>query len=137
MAERFTIIDETRATEVEAAIGGGRITLSPDAVERALGWTLKPEGFCRDEVCVPVREGSRAVQGDRVDLAAFAELFGRPVASDTEERVAVVGASEGDRGRALSSLNAPEFALPDLDGRVHSLSSHRGKKVFLAVWASW
>ena len=28
--------------------------LSADDAERASGWTLKPEGMCREEVCVPV-----------------------------------------------------------------------------------
>ena len=32
---------------------------------------------------------------------------------------------------------APDFTLPDLDGSPHSLSSYRGRKVFLATWASW
>jgi peroxiredoxin len=32
---------------------------------------------------------------------------------------------------------APDFTLPDLDGRMHSLSDYRGKKVFLLAWASW
>ena len=32
---------------------------------------------------------------------------------------------------------APDFALPDLSGRVHRLSDYRGQKVFLTTWASW
>ena len=32
---------------------------------------------------------------------------------------------------------APDFTLPDLDGKLHSFSELRGKKVFLATWASW
>ncbi len=32
---------------------------------------------------------------------------------------------------------APEFTLPDLDGRVWSLRDFRGRKVFLLAWASW
>ena len=32
---------------------------------------------------------------------------------------------------------APDFALPDLAGELHTLSEHRGKKVLLATWASW
>ena len=42
-----------------------------------------------------------------------------------------------ERGVTLQSLNAPDFSLPDLDGRMHSLAEHRGKKVFLVTWASW
>ena len=34
-------------------------------------------------------------------------------------------------------LTAPDFSLPDLEGREHSLSDYRGNKVFLATWASW
>jgi peroxiredoxin len=37
----------------------------------------------------------------------------------------------------LQSLDAPDFELPDLAGRKHRLSDHRGKKVLLASWASW
>lgn len=32
---------------------------------------------------------------------------------------------------------APDFALPDLQGRVHRLSDYRGKVVFLNLWATW
>ncbi len=137
MPETFTIIDETRATEVDATIDGDRVLLSPDATERALGWLLQPEGFCRAGICVPVREGSRAVVDGNVDLAALADLLGRPLALDLDERAAAMGVSAHDRAAALATLEAPDFTLPDLDGRMHSLSAHRGKKVFLAVWASW
>jgi AhpC/TSA family protein len=37
----------------------------------------------------------------------------------------------------LRSLEAPDFALPDFDGKLHSLSEYRGKKVLLMSWASW
>ena len=32
---------------------------------------------------------------------------------------------------------APDFALPDLNGTVHHLSDYRGEKVYLFFWASW
>jgi len=32
---------------------------------------------------------------------------------------------------------APDFALPDLAGRTHTLAEHRGKKILLVAWASW
>jgi peroxiredoxin len=37
----------------------------------------------------------------------------------------------------LSSLAAPDFTLPDMNGKLHSLSDFRGKKVLLLTWASW
>ena len=49
----------------------------------------------------------------------------------------VLGTGAGERARALSSLQAPDFALPDLDGRRHALADQRGKKVLLVTWASW
>ncbi|NDG42002.1 MAG: TlpA family protein disulfide reductase, partial [Betaproteobacteria bacterium] len=39
--------------------------------------------------------------------------------------------------QALSTLEAPDFELPDLAGQTHRLSDYRGKKVLLATWASW
>jgi len=34
-------------------------------------------------------------------------------------------------------VKAPEFTLPDMDGRQRSLSSYQGKVVILHFWASW
>ncbi|HBZ72119.1 MAG TPA: hypothetical protein DEP35_21275 [Deltaproteobacteria bacterium] len=56
---------------------------------------------------------------------------------DTEERVAVLGASPTERAERLASLQAPDFTLPDLAGKLHSLSEQRGKKVLLIAYASW
>ena len=64
----------------------------------------------------------------------------RILAVDTAgNRIAPLSVVEAARARAsgLSSLEAPDFTLPDLDGRLHSLSDYRGKKVFLVSWASW
>lgn len=74
---------------------------------------------------------------DGVAEARRAEAEGRPVALDEAERAAYLGVSAAERGRRLASLEAPDFTLPDLDGRQHSLSDYRGKKVFLAAYGSW
>jgi len=35
------------------------------------------------------------------------------------------------------SLTAPDFSLPDMAGKNHSLAELRGKKILLVTWASW
>ena len=61
----------------------------------------------------------------------------RPVAVDHEERVAYLGVAAATRSAALASLEAPDFALPDLAGRRYTLAEQRGRKVLLVAWASW
>jgi cytochrome oxidase Cu insertion factor (SCO1/SenC/PrrC family) len=56
---------------------------------------------------------------------------------DVGERAACLGAAASERARRLASLEAPDFTLPDVDGRPHTLSGFRGKKVLLVAWASW
>ena len=61
----------------------------------------------------------------------------RPLALDAEERAAYLGTSAGDRGEALATLQAPDFTLADVEGKLHSLSDYRGKKILLVAYASW
>ena len=72
-----------------------------------------------------------------MDLAALASLLGRPLAIDQEEGVALLGTGIAERAHELDSLEAPDFELPDLSGRMHRLSDYRGKKVLLIAYASW
>jgi hypothetical protein len=60
-----------------------------------------------------------------------------PVLHDDSGTVWVLGEGAEARASSLRSLEAPDFTLPDVDGRPHSLSDYRGKKVFLVSWASW
>ncbi len=111
--------------------------MTPEALHESLGWQLKPEGLCRGEVCVPVRDRSKLVIDGAIDLSGFAETLGRPLAMDAAEGAAAIGTAATDRATQLASLEAPDFTLPDLAGKLHSLSDHRGKKVLLIAYASW
>jgi hypothetical protein len=133
----FTILDGDVETRVPARVDGPHVRLPPDAVTRALGWEVTDEGLCRDGLCVPVPAGVALATSDGVDLAALAAALDRPLAVDVEQRAACLGTPAPDRARALASLQAPDFALPDLDGTVHRLSDQRGRKVLLLAWASW
>jgi hypothetical protein len=118
---------------------GERLWLSDADLERATGWELKPEGLCRGGMCVPIPAGrsGELVRGGRIDAAAFWRLLDWPVAHSADGAVWVLGEGAAERAAALRSLEAPDFALPDAAGRMHSLSDHRGKKVLLVSWASW
>jgi len=124
-----TVLTETGALTLDAANG---LWLSAQDAERATGWSLKPEGMCQDDLCVPM-----PVKDGRVDVAAFWRLLDRPVVSDAASETWVLGAGAQQRNSALSGLMAPDFTLSDLAGVPHTLSTLRGKKVFLCTWASW
>lgn len=132
-----TIIDAGRAVDVEARVDGGRMLLTPDALRDALGWELHEGTLCNDTMCVPLPAGSSLASGGPLDLAEVADVLDRPLAVDAAEGAAYLGVSARERAGALASLQAPDFALPDLAGRTHTLAEHRGKKVLLVVWASW
>ena len=137
MATAFTILEDSAAVEVQAEVTGDRVRLTPEALHESLGWRLEPEGLCRGEACVPVRDRSKLVVDGAIDLSGFAEALGRPLALDAAEGAAAIGTAATDRATQLASLEAANFTLPDLEGKLHSLSDQRGKKVLLIAYASW
>ncbi len=106
------------------------------------GWEVKPEGICLDELCILVPDEImpsivQAVEEETwFNLAGFARFLERPYARDDAHDVWSFGAMS-EHGSSLGHILAPDFTLPDLNGNLYSLSSFRGKKVFLACWASW
>ena len=134
---RFTILDEGRATDVDAQVSGDAVRLAPAALRDALGWELKPEGLCQGGVCIPVRERAALQHADGVDLAALARTLGRPLALDAAASAAYLGASAAYRGAQLANLAAPDVTLPDLDGTPHAMADFRGRKLLLIAYASW
>ena len=133
----LTLLDEDSPLQVPAVVDTDGVRLSPDVVQRSLGWRLEAVGLCRGDTCVPVRPEHGLLRDDGVDLRTLASLLERPLALDAYERIACMGASAAERGHRLRSLDAPEFTLPDLGGHPHSLAEHRGRKVLLLAWASW
>jgi len=107
-------------------------SLSVDATsfERLTGWSMKPEGLCRGERCVPLAAGN-----GRVDVRLFAERSSSALVHDAENGLWALGPESG--GRALASASLPEIELPRVDGNPFRLSSLRGTKVLLVAWASW
>jgi hypothetical protein len=133
-----TILIEQQDLTVTPASEAPGLWLSAADLERVTGFTLKPEGLCKYAICVPVPCGDKSFVTDGlVDTAAFWRHIGNPIVHDEPNDVWSLGIGAGTRTQTLETLEAPNFSLPDIDGRVHSLSDQRGKKVFLATWASW
>jgi hypothetical protein len=133
------IYGERVAAGIDAKSKDGDLWLSADDLKRVSGWQFKPQGFCKGDVCVPVPDARKSefVAAGRYNLVALANLLGQPVVTDAEHDAWCFGEAAAERKRVLTSLDAPDFSLPDLDGKMHSLSEHRGKKVLLVSWASW
>ena len=109
------------------------------SLEAETGWLLKPEGACLGERCVPIPQNRATdfVKDERFNITALAGYLGQPVLRDSQHGVVAIGESGEGRANRLRTLEAPDFTLPDIDGEMHSLSDYRGRKVFLASWASW
>ena len=128
------IINDVAARVAVAGSDGFWLTLA-DA-QRISGWDVTPEGACQGTRCVPLPPGVVGRDG-LIDLAGLARHLGQPALHDATHDVWVIGEAAEDLRERMLSLEAPDFMLPDLGDRAHSLSDYRGKKVFLVTWASW
>jgi hypothetical protein len=111
-----------------------RLTVPLAEFESASGWSLKPQGACRGDVCVPLPVD--AVQDGQVDVPAVAERLGMPLVHDAEVGLWALG-PESLSGHALASAEAPELVLSTVDGEEFRLSSLRGQKVVIVSWAPY
>jgi hypothetical protein len=140
---RTTIVYDDVATDV---ISGGedaaQLWITTADLKRATRFEVKPQGVCRDELCFPLPKSKqqsflRGESGKKwFNLTAFAQLVHQPVAHDAALATWYFGL-RSDQRQGLSSLQAPDFALPDLHGKPHRLSDFHGKKILLVTWASW
>lgn len=139
-----TVLYQGSTTVAPHAVeSGDDLWLPLSALTGVTGWELKPEGVCRDESCVPLPEGRDAQflrkggAASWFNLSAFSRLVEQPFAHDETHHAWFFGPLGWEWKSRLTTQAAPDFTLSDLSGKRHSLSDHRGKKVLLALWASW
>jgi hypothetical protein len=139
-----TVLYQERETPIDGLhVEGDALWLTLAELTATTGWELKPEGVCKDEICVPVPDSRRAAllstqpTAMLFNLTEFARLIEQPQAHDQVNAVWYFGPAGWEWKTRLSSRQAPDFALPDISDRVHSLSDLRGKKILLLFWASW
>src|SRR5580765_4854666 len=138
-----TIVYDDAATDVGAAREeSDQLWITTADLKRATRFEVKPQGVCRDELCFPLPKARqqeflrKTPPVSWFNLSAFAGLVHQPVAHDAGLSTWYFGL-RSDQRQQLSSLQSPDFTLPDLHGRPHRLSDFRGKKVLLVTWASW
>ena len=128
---------EGKTTAVEVASNFGEFAISLDDFARATGWQLKPQGLCIAEICVPVRDAKTLTNQTQIDLVEFARVTKQNIVIDQERKVAALGEHADTRSEAMTSLDAPDFRLPDIHGRQVSFSDFNRRKRLLLAWSSW
>lgn len=106
-----------------------RLEVGAEDFQLTTGWEIKPEGACKADVCVPLPAG-------HFDLPAAAERLGMAVVAEPRVGLWAIG-PETLGGRALTTADASDFALPDLDGNLFRITSLKGHKVLVVAWAPY
>jgi hypothetical protein len=135
------VLDGNASASVPFTVVDGAAMIAAGDLDAALGWTLKPEGLCRGDVCVPLRDQTIG-DADQLDVATVARALGQPIVVDSARGVAAIGTAASTRIEQMASLQAPAFSLPrisagDDDGELVSLADFDRRKVLLLAWSSW
>ena len=109
------------------------LTVDRATFEQRTGWQLTPEGGCKGDVCIPL---AAPVDGATVNLETLAPQLGLPLVEEPNTGVWSLG-PESIGSHTLTTAEAPDLRLPDLDGNEFALSSLRGQKVLLIAWAPY
>jgi hypothetical protein len=133
---QLTVIDESGSYSFDQ-VSFGEVGVNADDFARATGWTLKVEGLCKGEICVPVRDSAAMSNGEAIDIAEFARVTGRNVIIDSDRNVLAMGEQASSRSASMATLDAPNFTLPDINGNLVSLSDFAKRKKLLLAWSSW
>ena len=107
---------------------------SADFEERT-GWSIKPQGACKGDQCVPLPANVRN-DDHSLNIQVVAKVLGMPLIKDDKHPVWGLG-PESITGQALTTATLPHLVLPDVEGNLFDIASLRGKKVLLTTWASW
>jgi peroxiredoxin len=142
-ATTITLTDaDDVVTTVTAEVDGDQLLIDAADLDSSFGWTLKPQGLCRGEVCVPTAahpeiSGTGTDGRELVDLEVFARLTDQPVVVDLDEAMVTFGTSARSRAEARASLEVPDVEVSDLDGNPVRLRSFTGQKKLLVAFSSW
>jgi peroxiredoxin len=125
----------------DAMVDGEELLVPAERVEAITGFELKPQGMCSGDVCIPIPSDAGWVAQHAgktyCNLTRFANKVDQVYAVDAPQNVWSFTAVPRAQTSPLLAGDAPDFALPDREGKLVHLSDFRGKKVLLLTWASW
>jgi hypothetical protein len=144
VAAPATVLYNDRVVEITDTLADPNdLWVAPGDLTRINGFELKPEGVCFEELCIPLRQDrdsemliTRASQR-WFNVTELSRKLQQAYAVDHEHRVWSFGEIPVTRTRFLESAQAPDFSLPNRQGKTVKLSDFRGKKVLIVTWASW
>ncbi len=106
-------------------------SISAQEFESNTGWKIKPEGACKGDICIPLTSTRQAL-----NLEALASAMKLPIAAEPTHNLWALG-PESISGTALTTADAIDFELPDVNGKPFRLSSQKGKKIVVYAWAPY
>jgi hypothetical protein len=123
----------------QAQVGSefGQFAIPLNDFEIITGWKLKPEGLCIDQICVAVRDPKSLTNQTEIDIVEFARITNQNIVVDHVRKIAALGEHADTRSEAMTTLDAPDFTLPDIHGKQISFSDFNRRKRLLLAWSSW
>ena len=100
-----------------------------DLLYRQTGWSIRPEGACKDDTCIPLPGPLTA--------ELLSERLGMAVATAPAHRLSALGPPTVN-GRAIDSVTVPpDLEFFDFAGKPVRLGDVRGSRTVLVSWAPW
>ena len=123
----------------QAEVGSefGQFAIPLNDFEIITGWKLKPQGLCIDQICVAVRDPKSLTNQTEIDIVEFARITNQNIVVDHVRKIAALGEHADTRSEAMTTLDAPDFTLPDIHGKQISFSDFNRRKRLLLAWSSW
>ena len=135
------LASETSLQIPVALVDGEQLWVPAKDVSAITGFELKPQGLCAGDTCIPIPpDAGWTVARDGTtyfSVTRFAGKVDQVFAVDAGQKVWSFTLVPSKQTSRLLAGEAPDFVLPDRDGKPVRLSDFRGKKVLLLTWASW
>lgn len=130
----MTVLYGDRETALpDSRVENGELWIPSAEMPRINEFTVKPQGACREDVCIPLPKALK--RNGWLNLSGFAHKVRQSVVN--EGSIWSLGEMPLLRTGFLESRTAPDFAVQNRQGQTVRLKDFRGRKILLLTWASW